>query len=333
MALSSDFPVTANAFQTTARFTDGFVTKLNPQGSALVYSTRLGGSDTDKVAALAVDAAGSVYATGTTGSSDFPVTASAFKSTVGADGSGYVTKLSPDGHSLVYSSLLADTNILNFNLVNSSIAIDSGGRAFVISEIGPSPGMAMPGDLLSGQPAGQPAAYVAKVSALGDAVLYATHLGWPDDNTYGIAVDANGDAYATGTVGISSTSLLVSSGAFQAAPHSNSHDAFAIKLTTGAPLTATLLASSTNLTAGQSFTATANVMYASGASGSSLPGSVIFYDGLTKLVTVALASGTASATLTLPVGIHSLLAVYRNSGAEAVSGTTYIVVNQPATCN
>jgi beta-propeller repeat-containing protein len=335
-ALSSDFPLTANAFQSGSGSGEhGFITKLNPQGTGLVYSARLGGSQAEGVTGLALDTAGNVYATGWTTSSNFPLTPSAFKTVVGANGgSGFVTKLSPDGRTLGYSSLLADNNLLT--PPGGAIAVDSGGRAFVASEVGPSPGMALVNDLLPGQPSNATAMYVAKISALGDTALYATHIGWSTEAAFGIAVDKNGDAYATGTAyfgDLFTDTVLLSSGAFQTTHTSSDlRDAIAVKLTTGAPLTATLLASSTNLTSGQSFTATATVMYASGGSGSGLPGSVIFYDGLTQLVTVPLASGTASATLTLPVGIHSLAAVYRNSGAEAVSGSTYIVVNPPATC-
>jgi hypothetical protein len=334
-ALSTDYPVTANAFQSgSGTHAHGFITKLNPQGSALVYSARLGGSAADSVTGVAVDASGSAYATGVTTSANFPLTAAAFKTTMGANGSGFVTKLSADGHSLVYSSLLADINVLG-TLVHG-IAIDSGGRAFVAGEISPAPGLSMPGDLLPGQPSNAGGFYVAKISALGDAVLYATHVGWSTESAFGIAVDKNGDAYATGTAyfgDLFTDTFLLSTGAFQTT-HSSSdlRNAIAVKLTTGAPLVASLSTSATAVDSGQSVTATATVGYAPGGSGGSLTGSVIFYDGTTQATSVPLSSGTATATLTLPVGIHSLAAVYRNNGAEAVSSTTYLEVNPPLTC-
>ena len=83
---SSDFPTTAGAFQTTyGGDRDAFVTKLNPTGSGLVYSTYLGGSDCDFGVGIAVDTSGNAYVTGITFSSDFPTTAGAFQTTLGGD--------------------------------------------------------------------------------------------------------------------------------------------------------------------------------------------------------------------------------------------------------
>ena len=82
---STDFPTTAGAFQTTfgGGNDDAFVTKLNPTGTALVYSTYLGGTGYDQGAAIAVDTAGNAYVTGYTDSTDFPTTAGAFQTTYG----------------------------------------------------------------------------------------------------------------------------------------------------------------------------------------------------------------------------------------------------------
>src|SRR5439155_17628970 len=84
--LSTDFPTTAGAFQTTlGGDLDAFVTKLNPTGSALVYSTFLGGSAFDEGLGIAVDAAGNAYVTGRAISTDFPTTAGAFQTTLVSD--------------------------------------------------------------------------------------------------------------------------------------------------------------------------------------------------------------------------------------------------------
>jgi len=91
---SSNFPITPGAFQTSLRgFGDAFVTKLNSSGSALVYSTYLGGSDYDDAEAIAVDSAGNAYVTGRTTSNDFPTTTGAFQTARGRNYDAVVTKI------------------------------------------------------------------------------------------------------------------------------------------------------------------------------------------------------------------------------------------------
>jgi hypothetical protein len=126
-AAGANFP-TANPFQ--GQFEggfDAFVTKLNASGSALVYSTYLGGSSTDSGSGIAVDSAGNAYATGTTSSTNFP-TVNPFQANYGGDRDAFVTKLNPSGNALVYSTYLgsggADHGV--------GIAIDSIGNAYVM---------------------------------------------------------------------------------------------------------------------------------------------------------------------------------------------------------
>ena len=88
--LSADFPTTTGTFQTTCNGGnncpsngDAFVSKINPTGSALVYSTYLGGSGFDLGGGIAVDSRGDAYVTGSTQSTDFPVTPGAFQTVCG----------------------------------------------------------------------------------------------------------------------------------------------------------------------------------------------------------------------------------------------------------
>ncbi len=112
---SPDFPVTGKAFQRTLAHLncprcgidnyDAFVTKLNPTGSALVYSTYLGGAGSiDDGLAIAIDAGGNAYVAGETSSSDFPTTAGSFRRTNSGGDDTFVTKLNPAGSALVYST-------------------------------------------------------------------------------------------------------------------------------------------------------------------------------------------------------------------------------------
>src|SRR2546425_22124 len=121
---SSNFPTTTGAFQTTfgGQF-DVYVTKLNSSGSALVYSTYLGGNDLDFGDGLAVDSAGNAYVSGQTNSSNFPTTTGAFQTTSGGGSSdGFVTKLNSSGSALVYSTHLGGRGAARWESVALAVA-------------------------------------------------------------------------------------------------------------------------------------------------------------------------------------------------------------------
>src|SRR6185369_8910184 len=122
---SSDF-TTANAIQGVNVFTDAFITKLNASGSALVYSTFLGADGFDVGRAIAVDASGNAYVTGSTNSQSFPVV-NAFQPTVPANsfGDAFVAKVNAAGSALVYSTYLGGEGIED----GAGIAVDNAGSA------------------------------------------------------------------------------------------------------------------------------------------------------------------------------------------------------------
>ncbi len=143
---SPDFPTTPGAFRRTgasSNFSDVFVSKLNPAGTALVYSTFLGGSNFDWGRGIAIDGAGNAYVTGQTKSSTFPTTGGAFDRTFNVDTcprcgidqyDAFVAKLNPAGSALVYSTFLG-----GFDLDDGlGIAIDGAGNAYVAGETGSS---------------------------------------------------------------------------------------------------------------------------------------------------------------------------------------------------
>src|SRR2546421_1186526 len=141
---SPDFPTTTGAFKRTGasgNFADLFVSKLNPSGTALVYSTFLGGSNFEFARGIAIDASGNAYVTGETESSDFPTTAGAFDRTFhippncprcgAADNyDGFAAKLNPSGSALLYSTFLGGTDIDS----PRGIAVDGSGNAYVTGE-------------------------------------------------------------------------------------------------------------------------------------------------------------------------------------------------------
>jgi hypothetical protein len=189
---SSNFP-TANALQVAfAGTADAFVTKFNAAGTALVYSTYLGGSNEDVGQGIAVDSAGNAFVTGSTTSNDFP-TVNPVQAVSGGDRDGFVTKLNAAGSAVVYSTYLGGSN-LDFS---NSIAVDSTGNAYVT---GTTFSTNFPtANALQSISSGSPDAFVTKFNAAGTAFVYSTYLGGSEfDVGNGIAVDSAGRAYVAG---------------------------------------------------------------------------------------------------------------------------------------
>jgi hypothetical protein len=135
ITFSQRFPTTAGAFQTTCGSRTSscvFVSKLNARGSALIYSTYLGGTVQDLVSGIAVDASGNAYLTGSTASSDFPTTSGAFQTTYGRSIDAFVSKLNAAGSALLYSSYLGGRG----NDVGTAITLDGSGNAYVTGDAG-----------------------------------------------------------------------------------------------------------------------------------------------------------------------------------------------------
>jgi Beta-propeller repeat len=211
---STDFPTTVGALQrTNPNGSMPFVTKLNPSGSALVYSTYVGfGADQNR--ALTVDAAGNAYITGVAGTPNFPTTPGAFQSTFsGNPGRTFVTKLNPTGTGLVYSTFLTGSG----PDVSSGIAVDAAGSAYVVGATQSADFPTTPGAFQTASSAAGPgtqAGFIAKLNATGSALVYASYLsGSGGGSTDRIAVDAAGNAYVGG--GTCSADFPTTAGAFQ----------------------------------------------------------------------------------------------------------------------
>jgi hypothetical protein len=199
---STDFPIKNPLQAASGGGSDAFVAKLNSAGSALVYSTYLGGSGDDFGADIAVDSAGSAYVTGSTGSTNFPTTLGAFQP---AFGGGYtdafVAKLNPSGSAFVYSTYLGGSGSEN-TFGHGGIAVDSAGNVYVTHDTTSSNFPTTPGAILTICPHGcqAPEPYVTKFNPTGSALVYSTYLpGQIFDFGDGIAVDSAGDAYVVGS--------------------------------------------------------------------------------------------------------------------------------------
>jgi hypothetical protein len=220
---SSDFPTTPGAFQTTfggGSLGDAFVSKINATGSALVYSTYLGGISVDYGISITVDSSGAAYVTGGTRSTEFPTTPGAFQTTYGGNLDAFVSKLNADGSALLYSIYLGGSNIDQAY----GIAADASGNAYVTgftesSHFPTTPGAFQPTSPKQCSPTGLCSpnnAFVSRLNATGSALLYSTYLGGVgNDYGFGIAVDGSGNAYVTGIT--SSSNFPTTLGAFQTA--------------------------------------------------------------------------------------------------------------------
>ena len=190
---SSDFP-TQNPFQSTLTYMyDAFVTKLDASGSALVYSTYLGGSgDYDIGRAIAVDASGYAHVTGETTSSDFP-TQNPFQGASAGGGDAFVTKLDISGSALAYSTYLGGSAYD----YGHGIAVDASGYAYLTGYTDSTDFPTQ--NPFQGASAGGGDAFVTKLDAPGSSLIYSTYLGGSNsDGGYGIAVDTSAYAYLTG---------------------------------------------------------------------------------------------------------------------------------------
>ena len=204
---SDDFPTQAAIQPNRAgqfQDTDLFISKISADGSSLVYSTYLGGTNLDSARRIAVNSAGNAFVAGSTRSSDFPTTAGAYQENYiggvadcGTPGFGgpvncedmFITKLAPDGSSLAYSTYLGG----GLEDIANGIAINNAGEAYVIgytvSEDFPGVTRTGPGYEIA----------LAKLNAGGSDLRYTVIIDSPVANSgHGIAVDNAGDIYITG---------------------------------------------------------------------------------------------------------------------------------------
>ena len=229
---STNFPTQNPLFSTKTGSNDVFVTKFNPAGNTLLYSTYLGGSNTDAGNDIAVDSAGNAYITGSAAIgiglvSDFPTTPGAYDRTIEAV-SAFVAKLNPEGNQLLYSTYLGGPSI-NEGL---GIAIDNTGNAYVIG-VTNSTSFPTQNAFQSTYGGGLRDAFVTKLNPTGSALVYSTYLGGSDQETTldnygaGIAVDSAGNAYVASAT--RSSNFPTTAGAFDHTLNGSS-DAFVAKI-------------------------------------------------------------------------------------------------------
>ncbi len=201
----SDFPTTAGAFQ-PARYPssgpDAFVTKLDPAGSSLVYSTFLGGSKSDRASLVAVDVTGHVYVGGVTTSPNFPLASPLQALCTPTTGFSecvdlFVAKLDPSGSTLVYSTFLGGNDS---DQASGALTVDAAGSVYIS-------GLTESTDFPTVNPvqathSGGRDAFVTQLDPTGSSLVFSTYLGGADDDfALDHALDSQGNVFVVGTTG------------------------------------------------------------------------------------------------------------------------------------
>ena len=349
---AADFP-TIDAFQPALKGQrDGFVVKLDPAGSRIIYSTYLGGLLDDAINAIAVDAEGSAYVAGETYSSDFPSLdafqprKSGFRLVNSSLGNAFVAKIDATGSQLHYSSFLGGEICTSycqslFGLPQFpgdaayGIAVDDTGHAYVTGLAQTYTFPLVDSAAPRKQQDNQDSAFVAKVSASGGSLLFSTFLrtgyGYTDDkvtpippgSAAGVAAGADGAAYVTG--------YTDGTGQFQPTPaafqtvNGGSQGAYVVRFA-GPSATLALETSSAYVESPASAALTATI------AGVSMAGSVALMSGASALAYAPIVANKAVFDVKLPVGIHSLSALLTVPGAYLDSAALQQVVDNPLAC-
>jgi RHS repeat-associated protein len=197
MSSSTNFPTTTGSYQTSnGGSSDAFVSKLNPNGTSLIFSTYLGGVTAESGQGIAVNSSGNAYICGSVANSlqsTFPTTVGAFQTTGGGGEDAFVTELNTSGSALVYSTLYGGSG----DEYAYAIALDSSGNAYITGS-STSTNLATVSPRQSSNGGGSDA-FVAEFNSTGSSLSFGTYLGGSgNDSGSSIAVDGSGRIFVTG---------------------------------------------------------------------------------------------------------------------------------------
>lgn len=318
---SVNFPTTSGSYQTTCgggcsgTTVDAFVSKLDPTGTFLVYSTYLGGTGNDYGNGIAVDASGNAYIVGQTFSANFPTTAGSFETKCGAGncagGDAFITELNSTGSGLIYSTYLGGNGATQGN----AIALDSADNAYLTGYTQSATFPVTPGAFQTTCKCMQPVSFVTKLNSSGSALIYSSYLGGTKgDVGYAIALDSSNNAYLTGYT--HSTNFPTSPGAFQVKLNANTA-AFATKInSTGSALVySTYLGGTTTATTPCEACGTAIAVDSSGDA---------YVCGLTAESTFPISPGAFQTVFASSPNGHDAFITKLNSTGSGIVFSTYV---------
>jgi hypothetical protein len=204
------FPLIVGPDLTKNSYYDGFVSKINPAGTALLYSGFVGGGGDDAAYDIAVDESGSAFLAGKTGSTDFPVVGGPDLDFNGIN-DAFIAKLTPDGSGFIYAGFIGGSD-WDWGY---RVAVDEDGYAYVAGDTLSDPNLekfpVLIGPDLTYNGAWD--SFVAKVNPSGTALVYSGYLGGNNDElTWGIALDPEGNIYISGETASSEATFPVSVG-------------------------------------------------------------------------------------------------------------------------
>ncbi|HEY3779554.1 MAG TPA: SBBP repeat-containing protein [Fimbriimonadaceae bacterium] len=211
----AQFPTTTGAYKTTfTSYQDIFVSKISANGSTLMYSTFVGGNyNSTTPTAIALDSSGEAFITGYTYSPDYPATAGAYQTKVMSVPSAFVTKVNATGTALSYSTLIGGGGADN----PTAIALDSSNNAVIVGYGEENAWPTTTGVIQPTQNQNSSECLIAKVSANGSQLLFASYLGGIasslGDQATGLALDSSANLYITGNTW--STDFPVTAGSYQ----------------------------------------------------------------------------------------------------------------------
>ncbi|MCS7075183.1 MAG: T9SS type A sorting domain-containing protein [Bacteroidia bacterium] len=222
--LSSNYDVTTGAYQTTlSGVSDVFVTKLNATGTALIYSTLVGGTADERANGIFVNTAGEVYFTGWTSSTNYDVTSGAYQSINAGGRDVVVTKLNASGSALLYSTYIGGSNWEE----GEDITVDASGTAYITGYTYSTNYDVTTGAFQSTHGGGTGDIFVSRLNATGTTLLQSTYLGgsgWDEANDLTLK---NTGIYITGFT--ESSNFDITPGVYQST-HGGNKDVFVTKM-------------------------------------------------------------------------------------------------------
>jgi hypothetical protein len=226
---STDFPTSPGAYDTTHNggTYDAFVTKINPAGSALVFSTYLGGNAADYGYIIATDETGSIVGVaGSTFSANFPTTGGAYDTSHNGGSDGFLVVMNSSGTGLIYSTFFGGTG----TDIITDLGADNSGNVYLTGYTDSTDFPTSPGAYDTTYSGGLYDGYVAKLDSSFTSLVYLTYLGGSgEDRALSMKINEyTGELFVTGRT--SSTDFPVTFGVFDTSYNGGAYDAFVTKI-------------------------------------------------------------------------------------------------------